>query len=260
MPLPSPKPIELCAIRPVDPDRPDQPVRIVVAGYRARVCEKTCGVLGGDAAVYGVRWESGSWSDVGQSAGFAATAARAGMVTLKGGRASRILGGVQLGTGGVVAVGAAATAGVAQFRRRLKRAADDGRTLAESVQRNGWTGRTIHLVGHSLGTVFIRAALPVLHRAGIQVGDLVLMGGAAGRRGWNELASTFTGRLTNLYSPRDRVLSVSPIWERVIGTGPIADWPCGRVVNHDLSARLPLWRNPIAHHSGYWRHLAEFVS
>jgi hypothetical protein len=79
------------------------------------------------------------------------------------------------------------------------------------------------------------------------------------------LADRFTGRLINLYSPRDSILSISPVWDRVVGTGEVQrvgeNLLSGeRVINHNVSSVLPHPIKAMAHHSGYWRHFGRYIA
>ena len=252
------------AIR-IDPiDETSQgPIHLIIAGYRSRPCTRSIQAANLEGAAYGVRWAAGRWAEAGASVGWMTRAAQIGFPALRTGRV--LVGVTSLATG----VGGAVALGVGQFRHRYWCAQRDGMRLAAAIAEiPGIRHRPIHLHGHSLGTVVIRAALPELLARDYRVEDVLLMGGVAPRLGWHELAETFVGRLINLYSPKDRILNVAPVVCRVVGTGGIesgagspssSDSWWRRVMNHDVCSHLPSPFQPIRHHSGYWRCFSRFV-
>lgn len=217
------------------------------------------GAAGLSGSIYAVHWASGRWSEAGVSVGVAARGVRLGIPAIRAGRT--LLGMGSLAGGGVGAL----AMGAGQFRHRYYCARRDGGFLPALLRDiPGITTRPLVLYGHSLGTVVIRAALESLEEHHYRIEDVVLMGGMASRRGWEPLAERFAGRLINLYSPRDSILSIAPVWDRVVGTGRVHPTgenllPSERVVNHNVSSVLPHPIKAMAHHSGYWRHFGRYI-
>jgi len=239
------------------------PIHLMIAGYRSRPCCRSIQAAKLDGATYGVRWAAGRWTEAGASVGWMTRAAQVGVPALRTGRV--LVGVTSLATG----VGGAVALGVGQFRHRYWCAQRDGMQLAAAISAiPGIDRRPIHLHGHSLGTVVIRSALPGLQARGFRIEDVLLMGGVAPRLGWHDLADSFVGRLINLYSPKDRILNIAPVVNRVVGTGgiesesgspPSSDRWWRRVINHDVCGHLPSPLQPIRHHSGYWGCFSRFV-
>lgn len=237
--------------------RHDDPIHVIIAGYRSRPNPTVVAAAHLSGSVYGAIWAAGRWADAGASA---TMIARATQVSVPAFRAGRLIAGVTSlagGAGGAIAIGAG------QFRHRYWCAQRDGLRLADALSSiPDVRGRPIHLHGHSLGTVVIRQALPGLCHRGLDVQNVCLMGGAAPRRGWADVADAFTGQLFNLYSAWDRVLNIAPVFGRVVGNGEIdaaESRLAGRLINIDLADRLPSAMNPLAHHSGYWKHFGAVV-
>ncbi|MCC9655650.1 DUF726 domain-containing protein [Rhodopirellula halodulae] len=231
------------------------PIHIVVAGYRARPCENLVRAAKLSGSTYRVRWAAGSWAEAGASAGVMARATRVAVPALHQGRA---LVGVGSLAGGI---GAAAVIGAANFRIRYATARRDGLRLADEIMKlPGVRTRPLNLIGHSLGTVVVRAALERLSERPCHIEDVLLMGGMTSRKKWDQHAEMFRGRLVNLYSPWDRVLNVAPVLDRVVGTGAIlCDRLADRLTNHDLCRELPHQLNFWKHHSGYWNSFGRFA-
>jgi pimeloyl-ACP methyl ester carboxylesterase len=233
---------------------------LVIAGYRSRPDAKAIASATLVGSTYAVHWASGRWADAGTSVGVIARGMRVGLPALKTGRTLFALGSIAGSAGGAALIGAG------QFRHRYACAQRDGRLLPQLLREiPGVTERPIHLYGHSLGTVVIRAALESLDEHRYRIEDIVLMGGMASRRGWEPLAERFAGRLINLYSPRDSILSIAPVWDRLVGTGEVQPacektLPTTRVLNHNVCRMLPNPLNALAHHSGYWRQFANYLS
>lgn len=235
------------------------PIHLVIGGYRSRPAAALIAAAGLQGSAYAVHWASGRWSEAGASVGVAARGLRFGVPALRAGRTLLGIGSLAGGAGGALVMGAG------QFRHRYFCARRDGGLLPALLRGiPGITKRPLVLYGHSLGTVVIRSALESLQEHHYRIEDIVLMGGMASRSGWEPLAERFTGRLINLYSPRDSILSIAPIWDRVVGTGEVqracAEVLTGeRLINHNISRVLPHPINAIAHHSGYWRHFSRFL-
>ncbi|MFG0266647.1 MAG: DUF726 domain-containing protein [Rhodopirellula sp. JB055] len=231
------------------------PIHLVVAGYRARPNADLIRSAGLSGSTYRVRWAAGSWAESGASVGVVARGARVALPAIRGGRAL-------LGVGSLAGgIGTAAVIGAANFRRRYYCARRDGVRLADKILDLPGVGkRPLHLIGHSLGTVVIRSALEKLAERDCRVDDLLLMGGMTSRMNWNQHVDTFRGRLINLYSPRDRILNVAPVIDRVVGTGAIVcEELRDRLMNHDLCRELPNQFNFLGHHSGYWNRFGQYV-
>ena len=236
------------------------PIHLVIGGYRSRPTANLLRSAGLAGSTYAVHWASGRWSEAGASVGVAARGVRFGIPALKAGRTLLGIGSLAGGAGGALVMGAG------QFRHRYFCARRDGGLLPAMLRGiPGITKRPLILYGHSLGTVVIRSALESLDEHHYRIEDVVLMGGMASRRGWEPLAERFAGRLINLYSPRDSILSIAPVWDRVVGTGEVHR-ACeklltgNRVITHNVSGLLPHPLNAVAHHSGYWRHFGRYVN
>jgi len=246
------------------------PIHVVVAGYRSRPSDALIQSAGLRGSVYAVHWAAGKWAEAGTSVGVIARGMRVGVPALRTGKMMLGLGSIGACAGGALLLGAG------QFRLRYGCAARDGKQLpALLADLPGIADRPVCLYGHSLGTVVIRSALETIDHDRYRIEDVVLMGGMASRLGWEPLADRFAGRLINLYSPLDRILSIAPVWDRVVGRGEViseivsesvsgtepapASGLIGRLLNHNLSDRLPSQFNAWAHHSGYWKHFGGFV-
>ncbi|WDQ15673.1 DUF726 domain-containing protein [Rhodopirellula sp. P2] len=231
------------------------PIHVVVAGYRARPNADLIRAAGLRGSTYRVRWAAGSWAEAGASVGVMARGARVALPALHGGRA---LVGIGSLAGGF---GTAAVIGAASFRHRYYCARRDGIRLADQILNLPGVGkRPLHLIGHSLGTVVLRSALEKLAERDCRVDDLLLMGGMTSRLNWDLQADAFRGRLINLYSPRDRILNVAPVIDRVVGTGAIVcEKLSDRLMNHDLCRELPNQFNFLGHHSGYWNRFGQYA-
>ncbi|MCM2373802.1 DUF726 domain-containing protein [Aporhodopirellula aestuarii] len=236
------------------------PIHLVIAGYRSRPdagAIEAAGLLG---STYAVHWAAGKWAEAGASVGVIARGVRVGVPALRTGKMLIGIGSIAGCAGGALVLGAG------QFRHRYWCAARDGQRLPALLRDiPGIHRRPLYLYGHSLGTVVARAALETIDDCRLRVEDVVLMGGMASRQGWESLTERFRGRLINLYSPRDRILSIAPVWDRVVGTGKVVvegteTLPTERIVNYDLCERLPSQFNAIAHHSGYWKHFGGYIS
>ncbi len=236
------------------------PIHLVIGGYRSRPASSVIRAAGLTGSIYAVHWASGRWSEAGASMGVAARGVRFGIPAIRAGRTLLGIGSLAGGAGGALVMG------VGQFRHRYFCARRDGGLLPALLRDvPGITTRPLILYGHSLGTVVIRAALESLEEHRYRIEDVVLMGGMASRCGWEPLADRFTGRLINLYSPRDSILSISPVWDRVVGTGEVQrvgeNLLSGeRVINHNVSSVLPHPIKAMAHHSGYWRHFGRYIA
>ncbi|WP_146580479.1 DUF726 domain-containing protein [Neorhodopirellula pilleata] len=234
------------------------PIHLVIAGYRASPAADLIRAAGLPGSVYAVHWAAGKWAEAGASVGLLARSVRVGVPALRAGHVMAGVGSLAGGAGGVLMVGAG------QFRHRYWCARRDGARLPEVLQTIPGIGkRPLHLLGHSLGTVVIRSALEKIDENAFRIEDVMLMGGVAGRSGWENLAERIAGRLVNLYSPRDAVLSIAPVLERLVGNGIVPShqlWSGERVINHNVCHELPNPIKPIAHHSGYWKHFGRYWS
>lgn len=234
------------------------PIHLVIAGYRSSPAADLVQAAQLPGSVYAVHWAAGKWAEAGASVGVLARSVQVGLPAFRAGRMLAGVGSIATGAGGVLVVGAG------QFRHRYWCATRDGGRLPEVLRTIPGIGRRpLNLVGHSLGTVVIRSALEKIDRDDFRINNVTLMGGVAGRRGWEGLAERFSGRLTNLYSPRDSVLSIAPVLERLVGNGEVVfDNPRSshdRLVNHNVCDELPSPFNAIAHHSGYWKHFGQYL-
>ncbi len=236
------------------------PIHLVIGGYRSRPAASLINAVGLKGSTYAVHWASGRWSEAGASVGVAARGMRFGIPAIRAGKTLLGIGSLAGGAGGALVMGAG------QFRHRYFCARRDGallRSLLHDIP--GISKRPLILYGHSLGTVVIRSALESLEEHHFRIEDIVLMGGMASRTGWEPLSERFSGRLINLYSPRDSILSIAPVWDRVVGTGEVQR-ACekmlsdDRVLNHNISHLLPHPLHAIAHHSGYWRHFGRYLN
>ncbi|EMI53785.1 DUF726 domain-containing protein [Rhodopirellula sallentina] len=235
------------------------PIHLVIAGYRSRPDAALIEAARLPGATYAVHWAAGKWAEAGASVGVMARGVRVGVPAMRTGK-------MLLGVGSIAGfAGGALVVGAGQFRHRYWCANRDGQRLAALLdQIPGARKRPLFLYGHSLGTVVARSALQTIAEGKYRIEDVVLMGGMASRHGWEAMGERFRGRLINLYSPRDRILSIAPVWDRVVGTGEVvlaedSVLSTQRVVNHDLCERLPSQFNAIAHHSGYWKHFGGYV-
>lgn len=233
------------------------PIHLVIAGYRSSPSVDLINAANLPGSVYAVHWAAGKWAEAGVSVGLMARSVQIGIPVLKAGRVLAGVGSLAGGAGGALVLGAG------QFRHRYWCASRDGRRLPELLRNLPGIGtRPLHLFGHSLGTVVIRSTLEMVDHNDFRIGDVTLMGGVAGRSGWDRLVERFTGRLVNLYSPRDSVLSIAPVLERLVGNGVVqtaSETTNARVVNHNVCRLLPNPLNAIAHHSGYWKHFANYI-
>lgn len=234
------------------------PIHLVIAGYRSSPAADVIRAAKMPGSTYSVHWAAGRWAEAGASVGVMARSVQLGVPAFKAGRMLAGVGSLAGGAGGVLVMGAG------QFRHRYWCAARDGRRLPELLKTVPGIGtRPLNLLGHSLGTVVIRSTLETIDDNDFRINNVMLMGGVAGRIGWDKLAERFTGRLVNLYSPRDAVLSVAPILERLVGNGIVESGQLGssndRVVNHNVCHQLPNPFYAIAHHSGYWKRFAEYL-
>lgn len=232
------------------------PIHLVIAGYRSSPSVDLIQGAKLAGSVYAVHWAAGKWAEASVSMGVMARSVQIGIPVFKAGRMLAGVGSLAGGAGGALAIGAG------QFRHRYWCAARDGRGLPELLKDLPGIGiRPLHFFGHSLGTVVIRSTLEMLDHDDFRIGDVTLMGGVAGRSGWDQLVERFSGRLVNLYSPRDTVLSLAPVMERVVGNGIIqatSESIGARVFNHNVCHQLPNPLNAIAHHSGYWKHFGNY--
>ena len=113
------------------------------------------------------------------------------------------------------------------FREASFRADAAGKALANCIRNRDFGPGTVSLIGFSLGTRVIFSCLEELAREDqVYLHDVVLLGGAAPAEAapWCERRRAIAGRLVNVYSSRDKVLSivyrVAKI-HRPVGNGPI---------------------------------------
>ncbi|WP_186774865.1 DUF726 domain-containing protein [Allorhodopirellula solitaria] len=235
------------------------PIHLIIGGYRSRPSLEFIKAAGLVGSIYAVHWASGRWSEAGASVGVAARGIRFGVPALRAGRTLLGVGTLAGGAGGALMMGAG------QFRHRYFCARRDGALLPGLLREIPGIGdRPLFLYGHSLGTVVARSALESLDEHRYRIEDVILMGGMASRRGWEPLAERFAGRLINLYSPRDSILSIAPVWDRVVGTGEVQRLcdkrlTTERLINRNISSVLPHPVKALAHHSGYWRHFSRYI-
>ena len=138
------------------------------------------------------------------------------------------------------------------FRDASFRADAAGKALANSIRSRDFGPGTVSLVGFSLGTRVIFSCLEELARDDqVYIHDVTLLGGAAPAdpTAWRERRKAISGRLVNVHSSRDKVLSiiyrVAKI-HRPVGNGPIE--AADIVENYDVSSY-------IAAHQDHRKHL-----
>lgn len=126
------------------------------------------------------------------------------------------------------------------FREASFRADAAGKALANSIRSRDFGPGAVSLVGFSLGTRVIFSCLEDLARDDqVYIHDVTLLGGAAPSDpiAWRDRRKAISGRLINVHSSRDKVLSiiyrVAKI-HRPIGNGPIDATDI--VENYDVSS------------------------
>ncbi|MEN0112145.1 MAG: DUF726 domain-containing protein, partial [Planctomycetota bacterium] len=126
---------------------------------------------------------------------------------------------------------------VAQFKWMERRAERVGAELPALVEPIA-DGRPVNLVGHSLGARVIHHALRAAKGgSGPAWRDAVLLAGAADldAEDWPDCVARLSGRLTNVYDRRDRVLRLTPDLRRRVGVRAMPQVLVDgepRVVNH----------------------------
>lgn len=97
------------------------------------------------------------------------------------------------------------------FRKSAKQAEATGKTLARLIESGLFGHANISFIGFSLGVTVIYSCLRELAALGsLKVFDVILLGGAApiNRREWGKCKGIVSGRMVNVYSTTDRVLSM----------------------------------------------------
>lgn len=210
-----PRNTELIAVDPDGP--PSERVNVFIHGYRsmgspravdaARHRVRRAGV-GGEC--YLLRWMSGSWAD---STRFASLRA-----AYRASRVPRLLSPWSLlADAGVVGAHEAI-----QFKLMERRAERVGRTLPAAILRVAG-GRPVNLIGHSLGARVVHYCLASGDADALRLNDVVLLAGAADLDSvnWPECVARLEGKLYNAYSPRDRILRMTPDLRRRVGSRPL---------------------------------------
>ncbi|MEQ8849668.1 DUF726 domain-containing protein [Botrimarina sp.] len=235
---------------PVDPDAPPADrVNVFIHGYRsmgatraveaARARVRRTGVAGEN---YLLRWMSGAWAD---SARFASLRA-----AYRAARVPRMLSPwTILADAGVVGVHEAM-----QYKLMERRADRVGRSLAARIARVAG-GRPVNLVGHSLGARVVHACLGSPDADTLWLHDAVLLAGAADldAADWPQCVARLDGRVYNAYSPRDRILWMTPDLRRRVGNRPLPQIEVlghARVINHETHG---------VNHVQHWTHLSSVL-
>ncbi|TWT94745.1 hypothetical protein Pla108_35940 [Botrimarina colliarenosi] len=234
----------------VDPSQAGAPrVNIFVHGYRsmvspadveaARLRVQQTGVAGES---YLLRWMAGRWSDsatvAGLRAAYKATRFRYALTPW-----------ALLVDAGVIGLHEAA-----QFKVMERKAEVVGRRLPALVAEIA-EGRPVNFIGHSLGARVIHHALAHAHSADLTIDDVVLLAGAAdlNAEDWERCVRQLRGKLYNAYSPRDRILRMTPDVRRRVGSRPMAP------VVIDGEEKLVNITCPEVAHVAHWTRLPELL-
>ncbi|MEM9187058.1 MAG: DUF726 domain-containing protein [Planctomycetota bacterium] len=237
-------------------------VNVFIHGYRSLASSEAVGraarrvlAAGAVGENYLLDWDSGGWR----------RSFRANAATLAGLRAAyrvarlrHVLAPWMI----LVDAGVVSLAEVAQFKFMERRAERVGAELGPLVQAVA-DGRPVNLIGHSLGARVIHHALRRCSSgvpsdgptAGAAIEDCVLLAGAAdlGAADWRDCLRSISGRLYNAYSPRDRILRITPDLRRRVGGGPMPQVVINdaeRVVNH---------RCEEVGHTTYWTEIDRLL-
>lgn len=232
----------------------DGPLNVFVHGYRSMTSASQVEAARSRVASLGLpgrsrlmNWASGRWRDSAAVAGLRAAYRVA--------RLRNVLTPWML----LVDAGVVGLAEVAQFKWMERRAERLGRELGPLLQREA-DGATVNMIGHSLGARVIHRLLAEMSRRGSgpadpRIGDVVLLGGAADLEAdnWPDCVRRIDGRLFNAYSPRDRILKITPDLRRRVGGRPMK--PC--VV--DGIEKVINQRFDRVSHVDYWTRLDELL-
>lgn len=227
---------------------PSGRVNVFIHGYRALNSAKqieaakeriaACGVTGDS---YLLNWSAGRWRE---SATFAGVRAAYRVAQFR-----KVISPWMI----LVDAGVVSIAEVAQFKLMERRAEGVGRHLPAMIAKVA-KGRAVNLIGHSLGARVIHFALSG-GVSEVAIDDCVLLGGAADllAADWPDCVAKIRGQLFNAYSPRDRILKITPDLRRRVGGRPMEPVVIDgvqKVVNYHCNR---------AGHVEYWTRIAEWL-
>ena len=236
---------ELIPVEPLREDSADR-VNFFIHGYRSltstdqiKQAKRQVIASGAGGENYLVSWAAGRWRDSATVAGLRAAYRVARFRTL-------LAPWMVLVDAGVIGLAEAA-----QFKYMERQAEQVGRQLAPllaEVARDG----PINLIGHSLGARVIHTLLAEGDLSELAIEDCVLLAGAADATAdnWPECVARIQGVLHNAYSPKDRVLRITPDLRRRVGYGPLKIEAGDKVINHRLEG---------VSHVDYWSRLGRLL-
>jgi hypothetical protein len=190
--------------------------------------------------IYLLHWKSGKWSTT--------SAVLAALTAYRAARVSKILNPWMI----AIDVGLVAATEIAQFKLMERRSERLGKNLKRHLSRiPDAKSRPINLIGHSLGTRVIHAALANCDWSEYNINDCVFLGGAADLEAdnWPDCLAQIGGRLYNGYSKIDSLLSITPDLRRRVGNYPmpeilidgrskIINTNCGRTLHTEYWERI----------------------